>query len=52
MGRQRIFTFLKKKSVEQGNGVFQVQYVTKESLYESVQSEGDPNYPAQETLVN
>ena len=32
--------------------MFQVQYVTKESLYESVQSEGDPNFPAQPTLVN
>jgi len=43
---------LTKKAIEQGNGVFQVQYVTKESLYESVQSEGDLNYPAQHSLVN
>ena len=42
---------MKRKAIEQGNGVFQVQYVTKESLYESVQSEGDPNFP-KENLVN
>ena len=36
-----------KQVVREQDGPFKVQYVTRESLYESVQREGDPNFPNQ-----
>ena len=52
LSKTKISAFLKKKATEQGGGLFQVQYVTKESLYESVQSEGDPNMPNEKNGIN